>query len=194
MNQQDRFAFMADEEDYINEFAERIHMYNLGAGWWDGEIDFPWYLTKVQLTITEIAEATEGVRKDLMDDHLPHRKMEEVELADALIRLLDLGYHCGLKYESTNWGMLNFDDLSDLSKTPPALHFMVSREIVHFGCAFFVSKPQNHLYSMCIDALFIVSSILGHDIKAAAEEKFIYNQNRADHKRENRAKEGGKKF
>ncbi len=31
----------------------------------------------------------EGERKDLMDDKLPHRKMAEVELADALIRIFD---------------------------------------------------------------------------------------------------------
>jgi len=35
----------------------------------------------------------EGDRKGLMDDHLPHRSMIEVELADAIIRILDLaGY------------------------------------------------------------------------------------------------------
>ncbi len=31
----------------------------------------------------------EGHRKDLMDDKLPHRRMVEVELADALIRIFD---------------------------------------------------------------------------------------------------------
>lgn len=38
---------------------------------------------------SELSEAMEGARKDLMDDHLPHRKMEEVELADCIIRILD---------------------------------------------------------------------------------------------------------
>ena len=32
----------------------------------------------------------EGHRKGLQDDHLPHRPMVEVELADALIRIGDL--------------------------------------------------------------------------------------------------------
>jgi len=36
-----------------------------------------------------ISEAIEGARKNIMDDHLPDRKMEEVELADALIRIFD---------------------------------------------------------------------------------------------------------
>ena len=41
------------------------------------------------LMVSEISEAMEGDRKDLMDDKLPHRKMVEVELADCLIRIFD---------------------------------------------------------------------------------------------------------
>lgn len=41
------------------------------------------------LVVSEVAEAMEGERKNLMDDHIPHRKMAEVELADALIRIFD---------------------------------------------------------------------------------------------------------
>jgi NTP pyrophosphatase (non-canonical NTP hydrolase) len=43
----------------------------------------------LMLMVTELAEAFEGERKNLMDDHLPHRKCVEVELADVLIRLFD---------------------------------------------------------------------------------------------------------
>lgn len=42
------------------------------------------------LTVSELSEAMEGHRKGLMDDKLPHRKMFEVELADALIRIFDI--------------------------------------------------------------------------------------------------------
>lgn len=38
---------------------------------------------------SEISEAFEGERKDLMDQHLPERRSVEVELADALIRIFD---------------------------------------------------------------------------------------------------------
>jgi GH18 family chitinase len=31
----------------------------------------------------------EGERKNLMDDKLPHRRMAEVELVDAIIRIFD---------------------------------------------------------------------------------------------------------
>lgn len=38
---------------------------------------------------SEVSECMEGERKNLMDTHLPHRKMAEVELADILIRIFD---------------------------------------------------------------------------------------------------------
>lgn len=53
----------------------------------------------LMLMVSELAEAMEGERKDQMDDHLPNRKMAEVELADCLIRIFDyagaLGYDVG---------------------------------------------------------------------------------------------------
>lgn len=67
------------------------HGLALEAGWWP---ELPptrsAICEKLLLIVTEIAEATEGLRKDLMDDHLPNRKMVEVELADAAIRIFDL--------------------------------------------------------------------------------------------------------
>jgi hypothetical protein len=46
--------------------------------------------TKLALIHSEISEAMEGARKNLNDDHLHHRSMIEVELADAVIRIFDL--------------------------------------------------------------------------------------------------------
>lgn len=48
------------------------------------------------LIVSEVSEAMEGHRKNLMDDKLPHRPMIEVELADALIRIADLAGALGL--------------------------------------------------------------------------------------------------
>ena len=77
----------------INEYAKAIHAQNVAAGWWPEKRCL---FEAIQLVSTEVAEATDGERKDLMDDKLPHRKMGEVELADALIRLLDFGGYMGL--------------------------------------------------------------------------------------------------
>lgn len=65
------------------------------CGWWEAttERDVPRLL---MLCVSELAEAMEGHRKGLMDDHLPHRSMLEVELADAIIRIFDMGGGLGL--------------------------------------------------------------------------------------------------
>jgi hypothetical protein len=51
---------------------------------------------KICLQHSELSEAMEGHRKGLMDDKLPHRKMLEVEFADALIRICDTAGAMGL--------------------------------------------------------------------------------------------------
>lgn len=93
-------------ESTINELVKEVHAKNIEAGWWNdpetGESFLehrmlPYVIgTKLLLVNTEISEATEGYRKNLMDDKLPHRKMIEVELADALIRILDISGALGL--------------------------------------------------------------------------------------------------
>lgn len=53
----------------------------------------------LMLVVSEVAEAMEGERKGLMDDHLPHRSMAEVELTDALIRIFDYAGEYGYDLE-----------------------------------------------------------------------------------------------
>lgn len=68
------------------------HELAVNGGWWtDLNPNDPYvFATQLALVHSEISEGLEGGRKGKMDDHLPHRKAEEVELADALIRIFDL--------------------------------------------------------------------------------------------------------
>lgn len=50
----------------------------------------------IALVHSELSEALEAHRKDLMDDKLPNRKGLEVELADAVIRIFDMAGGLGL--------------------------------------------------------------------------------------------------
>ena len=78
----------------LNEFCALVHQLN--QRWWHdpatGERLNRNVGEMLMLVVSEIAEAMEGHRKGLMDDKLPHRKMIEVELADAVIRIFDI---CG---------------------------------------------------------------------------------------------------
>lgn len=83
----------------LNDLTKTVHAANIK--WWqDIETGLPIKRNKGELLAlihSEISECLEGERQNLMDDRLPHRKMAEVELADALIRILD--YAAGFGYD-----------------------------------------------------------------------------------------------
>lgn len=84
--------------DAINDLVRYFHGKSTANGWWsEADKSNPMVTpAKLMLIVSEIAEAMEGHRKGLQDDKLPHRKMIEVELGDALIRICDLAGHLGL--------------------------------------------------------------------------------------------------
>ncbi|WP_347837751.1 hypothetical protein [uncultured Planktomarina sp.] len=116
----------------IEALVEDSHGAAVKAGWWNdpetGEHKDRNNGEMIALMHSELSEALEADRKDLMDDHLPDRPGVEVELADTLIRIFDFAGARGL------------------------------------------------------------------DLGGAYVAKRAYNEKRADHKPENRAKDGGKKY
>ena len=119
-------------KEAVNLCVSTCHNAAVKGGWWhDVKTGEPLERNPgelIALIHSELSETLEGVRKNKQDDHLPHRKSEEVELADTLIRIFDYAGGRGL------------------------------------------------------------------DLGGALVEKLQYNAQRADHKPENRAKNGGKSF
>ncbi len=151
----------------LNELSKEIHAHNVNVGWWPEGRKIE---NKFQMVSTEICEATEGERKDLMDDHLPNRKMGEVELADTLVRVLDIGGHLGLKYDHSVGCCPSFDD------DPCVLHWMITRRLM-----WFYDYQAVDVYSRLIKSIYQISEHLGYDIESAMLEKIEYNKTRKDH-------------
>ncbi|MBP8006776.1 MAG: hypothetical protein KAZ18_07780 [Acinetobacter sp.] len=105
----------------MKDLIKKIHEQNVQAGWWtdlntgesltskNGEPAKRNIPEMLCLIHSEISEAMEGHRKNLMDDKLPHRSMLEVELADAVIRICDMAGGLGLDLDSAINEKLEFN-------------------------------------------------------------------------------------
>ena len=94
----------------LNEYGRTCHSENYK--WWHDREGNKLIRNKgelLMLVVSEIAEAMEGERKDQMDDHLPHRKMAEVELADALIRIFDYAAAFEYDLDGAFWEKLEYN-------------------------------------------------------------------------------------
>lgn len=91
MNDPVAVANFAFYKDTLNELSTLCRLQN--DKWWR-DLHTNEKITRnkgelLMLMVSEIAEAMEGERKNLMDTHIPTFKMVEAEFADLLIRLFD---------------------------------------------------------------------------------------------------------
>ncbi len=80
------FQLTSEEVNVLRNIQNKLHGQAKAMGWHKMPREFG---TLIALCHSELSEALEGARKDLMDDHLKDRKMVEVELGDCIIRILD---------------------------------------------------------------------------------------------------------
>ena len=73
----------------INSVMYKCHNLAKECGWWEGERNVG---ELIALMHSELSEALEAARKELVDSHLTDRLGIEVEFADTIIRIFDL---CG---------------------------------------------------------------------------------------------------
>lgn len=84
--------------DALDKFAFIIHLLN--SQWWknpkNGRRIKRNKAEQIALIHSELSEALEAVRKDAMDSHLVQWRGEEIEMADAVIRIFDYAAGHGL--------------------------------------------------------------------------------------------------
>lgn len=106
---------LADTERAGNLLQQACYGRSYNNGWWHdlttGELIEPVpFGEKLALCHSELSEALEGYRKGLKDDHLSHRDMVEVELADAVIRICDLAGRMGYNLGTALAEKLDYND------------------------------------------------------------------------------------
>lgn len=128
-----------------------------------------------------------------MDDHITTRKMGEVELADALIRLLDLAGRYNWGYRGMMVQHILINSVSSIGRQ----HFAINMALCDLGNAIYNKYHADQIekrYSVVVETIMYCAHLNGYDIEGAMYEKLKYNETRADHKREAMAEEHGKKF
>jgi hypothetical protein len=88
-----KYELSKSDVDAMSRIQYKLHKQSVDMGWHNNPREVG---TLIALCHSELSEALEGARKDLMDDHLTSRKMIEVELADCIIRIFDLAGREGL--------------------------------------------------------------------------------------------------
>lgn len=198
------YAWTSDDEDLRKAVAAAMHLSHATAkskGWYTdpttGEPKERNFGEVLMLMVSELSEALEADRKDLMDDKLPDRRGIEVEFGDCSIRILDTAaaipeIACCIAGQVLKWRRLNA--LSRPENFGEAL-------LEATGCLYraYAADIRGNMedaaeeLALCLAKLLCLAERLGLDLSGAIVAKNRYNQRREDHSLEARAA-GGKKY
>lgn len=195
-----RLDLSANFKPDLSDLATEIHADNLAAGWWTDMASGQSTLhtrnrpEMLMLAVSEIAEAAEGIY-GREDDKLPHLPMYDVELADFVIRLLDLiGAEVSCGQAAVNFGWFPSDGYRAVSRNDRLMTLVktISGAMEHYRKGRMTAYAGDLRYSVA--QAFAIAEVDQIDLFDIIAQKRAFNRTRADHKPENRAKDGGKKF
>lgn len=197
----------------LSRLAIEVHRDNVQAGWWTNiETGENLLMTRdrlsmLMLCVTELSEAEEADWQGSMDDKLPRRLGLHVELADTCIRLLDL---IGAEHIRYGGGIVTHyaadiptpsvstcfqDYLTNGSLYTQGDLMLIVRDLSKAAEAY-RKNAHGKARVWLTTALFrCIAYAAWNDIPLfeIIEEKRAFNRSRADHKIENRRRDGGKK-
>lgn len=204
----------------FNDLRDQCHNAALNAGWWKRyatydqsitiDIDIlirnlnkPWAELSQCLALihSEISEATIGFIYKKRDKHLPHRTNYEVELADIVIRVMDL--LGALKIDVTeliiqckykrDYIPIRLDLITEKLAY---LHTYVSMALECYRKNIVIDGQHGLIINLgkVIVNVLILAEFSNIDLFHVIQEKLAYNATRADHTIEARYQHNGKKF
>lgn len=188
-----------------NDLRDAIYNHNVKGGWWDAPVREDG--TTIALIHSELSEAWGGFKMDIPDDHLPQYPNVVVELADAAIRIYDFFGHKKWDLEKAievvyvlqaEEPLLPFENM-DIAEYFSDVHYHVSAALEGVRKDQIMQIADGVLDIAAFELAIALDMIYGcitwgWPLENAIADKRAYNANRADHKRENRVKENGKKF
>jgi NTP pyrophosphatase (non-canonical NTP hydrolase) len=216
MTEQRRFFPIQVGDGPLNTRAAQTHLKNCTAGWWTALKDVPAISAGdalhgkrnvgelLMLCVSEVAEGAEGWRESLMDDKLPDREMIEVELADVVIRVLDLSGSASLDLDGATLDLQNAGLTEHLHGQNMEGYLLLL--VCEFAAAMEGHRksapdrklPQRQAFEVRLAAaLLLVGEIAAEfelDVEGAIIEKEAFNAQREDHKLEQRRLAGGKAY
>jgi len=188
----------------IARLCTEIHADNVAAGWWsDLKTGESILATRnrpemLMLAVSEVSEAADGAMGE-PDDKLPHLPMYDVELGDFVIRQLDqIGAEVSLGAQmpafvglSREYG-IGWLRPASRSERLMALVGCCARAMEHYR----KGRVQQYVGAMAegVAIAFRIAEIEHIDLLDIIAQKRVFNATRADHKVENRVKDGGKAF
>lgn len=204
--------------EFLDALSKEIFEENLEMGWWQKDAlgvkyrDLP---TLISLFHSELSEAFDSVTNTPLyfDDKLTNRRGFDVEIADTTIRILDLLGAYGIKFKSIekyhSRDSFNFKELENdkARRMGDKVHMYEVMLRLHSQCSRALECFRKNGNSMddedvhtalqkAVYLCFYAEKFFeeGVTLLQLIEEKRNFNRERADHKLENRMKEGGKSF
>lgn len=187
---------LANKAEYYERYAAHVHELNR-IWWYDEGSEVKRDLNiheRFQLVLSEVAEAMEGFRKDLQDDHLPQYKSLHVELADGVIRILDMAgaYSWRIEYGKVDT-LVRLDEPLVSARLLNLSDFAIRMawEVKENNRPWLISNLIWHFFEQS-ELLALATAC--SDFWQVVYDKLIYNRTRADHSYAARAQPHGKKF